>query len=303
MDDTQANLLISWRSVAVGATAIALSAAVMAAVVATIKKADTLSVVALAVATIAFLIQIIVFIVQAAATSQQELRAQQVYASTMKVLATIEEKTEGTRREVSTINERMLAAILGKAIPEVAATSSGESFASALAQRTAQAAGQLHARNLNRVVSADPSPAPRRTGRMYSFPKPGELERVLPVIDGITPGAARDLAVLGSDYCLSDVVGGFKPGLNLGNAPEVDELIAKRLLEIDPDGWDSKPVHVLTPDGVVAARLLLANDPPVDLPEEVVRWRSMARRGPAQMNSFIFRDSDGRGHDEVADPQ
>src|SRR6516165_11352484 len=110
MASDRANLVVSWKAVAIGAITVALSSLTGLAVVATVKNADTLSVVALAVAIVAFVIQILVFIVQAAASSQQELRAQELYGSTMSALSTIAEKAEGTRRDVSTISERMLSA-------------------------------------------------------------------------------------------------------------------------------------------------------------------------------------------------
>jgi hypothetical protein len=142
MVNSKADLVISWKAVAIGATTVALAALAGLAIVSTIKNADTLSVVALAVAIVAFVIQILVFIAQAAASSQQELRAQELYGSTMSILSTIEEKAEGTRRDVSTINEKMLGAILGKAISETRISTSPESmdFGEVVAEKVARMA-------------------------------------------------------------------------------------------------------------------------------------------------------------------
>jgi hypothetical protein len=117
-DSNNANFIVSAKAVAIGAVTVAIAALAGLAVVATIKNADTLAVVALAVAIVTFVVQILVYIVQAAASSQQELRAQELHGRTTSTLSKIEEKAEGTRREVSTIRKEMLPALIGKATAE-----------------------------------------------------------------------------------------------------------------------------------------------------------------------------------------
>ena len=204
MASDRANLVVSWKAVAIGAITVALSSLTGLAVVATVKNADTLSVVALAVAIVAFVIQILVFIVQAAASSQQELRAQELYGSTMSALSTIAEKAEGTRRDVSTISERMLSAILGKAMSETAISTSPESadFVEAVAGRVAQFAEEA-------AWPVEPDVmVPLYTGNqassrfglgMYIFPSPSEVQHILPKIEDLDGYELSILAILGRD--------------------------------------------------------------------------------------------------------
>lgn len=83
---------IRWKTVALWAVITALVSLTALAVVATIASADTLSVVALALAVMAFVVQIIVFIVQGNAASQQAADTAALNAQTLRALATIEEK-------------------------------------------------------------------------------------------------------------------------------------------------------------------------------------------------------------------
>ena len=86
-----------------------------------IKNVDYLSTLALVLAVLAFVIQIIVLLAQSAASNQQLARAEELHTATARALAAIEEQAEGTRQTVSTINERIFVVLFGKAGEEVEA--------------------------------------------------------------------------------------------------------------------------------------------------------------------------------------
>jgi hypothetical protein len=272
MVNSRANLIISWKAVAIGATTVALAALAGLAVVATIKKADTLSVVALAVAIVAFVIQILVFIAQAAASSQQELRAQELYGSTMSILSTIEEKAEGTRRDVNTINEKMLGAILGKAISETRISTSPESadFGEVVAEKVARMATPD-------IIVSDNSrneAFPRRASDIYVFPTHSEVHRILPGVKDLNSTNLLALAILGQDQEQFD--SGRQPyaGFYVTNP---DQLMEKGLIREDYPPQHRGPVHVLTDDGRIAARVLLAYDVPPGEKASAADIRASAR--------------------------
>jgi hypothetical protein len=269
---SKADLVISWRAIAIGATTVALAALAGLTVVSTIKSVDTLSVVALAVAIVAFVIQILVFIAQAAASSQQELRAQELYGSTMSILSTIEEKTEGTRRDVSTINEKMLGAILGKAISETRVSTPPESadFGEVVAEKVARMA-------ISDITVSENSQGETfllHSSNMYTFPMHTEVRRILPGIKVLSPTDLLALAILGQDQEQFD--SGRQPyaGFNVANP---DQLLQKGFVREDYSPQHRGPVHVLTDDGRIAARVLLAHDVPADEKATVTDIRASAR--------------------------
>jgi hypothetical protein len=251
MSDNRANLSVSWRAVAIASTTVALTSLVICAIIATINKADTLSVVALGLAVVAFTVQIMLFIVQAAAASQQSLRAQEIYGSTIRVLATIEEKTEGTQRAVSNINDRMLGALLGKAIPETASAGvsvASPEFSSAVAERVSELANQTRRSNSEtkrQIPSSDiiaPSNIVRGSDKpkAYAFPEPKEVREIMPKLKGLDPQSLLSLARLGEDEARNSLIKGLP--IIIGD----DTLFERGLIRRIRPHWSSQPVFVLS---------------------------------------------------------
>ena len=115
------HLSVPLKAVAVGSILLTLTSLVLLVIIVSIKDVDLLSTVALGLAILAFVVQLIVYIVQTAAANQQLLQSQQLHGATLRILAEIEEKSAGTQATVRTISERLLAHVLGKAIPEASA--------------------------------------------------------------------------------------------------------------------------------------------------------------------------------------
>lgn len=281
--DPKANLSISWKSVAISAIIAALAALILTAIVATIEKADTLSVVALGVATIAFVIQIIVFIVQAAAASEQSLRAQELYGSTLKVLAAIEEKTEGTSRTVSTINDRMLSALIEKAIPEAVASKgsiNSPNFSAEVAERVVGLIAEAPDLRMQLFRESDSrsseEPLLRGSPKEITFPNGDDVRRILPKIADLAPSDGLfDLRMLGRDWTR------YGTDSDLAGIPTVAN--AKRLHDrglvrrVRRPWFSASPVFVVSQDGQLAARMLLSKDIPSNVPTELVALREALR--------------------------
>jgi hypothetical protein len=283
MTDNSATLSVSWKTVAIAATIVALTALVICAIIATINKADTLSVVALGLAIIAFVIQILVFIVQAAVAAQQDLHAQEIYGSTLRVLATIEEKAEGTRRAVSTINDRMLVALLGKAIPETALAGvpvSSPEFSSAVAERVGELASQSRRENPSQTQLFIPghSRPLRGDDSIYSFPEPNEVRRVAPALSDLGGDALSGLRYLGDDRANSSEMNGMRV------IPGSVELYERGFVRRVRKDWSPDPVYVLTADGLIAARVLLARDLPNGVSAEATTIRAKLAKWDQEMD-------------------
>ena len=88
--------LVSWKATAIVAIVIATTCLGSLAVVASVKSADLLSTIALALAISAFTVQIIIFFGQTAVTTQQVSQASTVYVDTKALLTRIETQAQAT---------------------------------------------------------------------------------------------------------------------------------------------------------------------------------------------------------------
>jgi hypothetical protein len=256
-------LSIAWRSVAVGASCVAIALAAVLAVVTVKNDIDFLSALALALAVIAFVVQIIVFIAQTTASGQQLARAEELHGATIRALAAIEEKAEGTRQTVNTINDKVLGAVLGKVVTEAARA--GLSVQSP--QVTRRFADLVSAQEGNHHHLAGQGPRRRRqepASELATLPTPTmhEAETLDQVLRGLSVEALRDLEALGGDYekygdALSDDV-----GHGLAYVGDRDGLLRRGLIVRTETPWTDDAVYVLTEPGKKAAALLLKTNLP-----------------------------------------
>src|SRR5262245_33368932 len=89
-------LTFRWSHIAVAASTIAVASLGTLTVIATVQRADTLATVALLLAILAFIIQIVVFIAQAWTSGQQMLQSQSMNADTQALLAELRETARAT---------------------------------------------------------------------------------------------------------------------------------------------------------------------------------------------------------------
>jgi hypothetical protein len=110
-----------------------------------------------ATAILAFVVQLIVYVVQTATANQQLMQAQQLHGATLEILAQIQERSEGTQATVATINERLLAHILGKALPEASAAGidpESPEFSKIVADNVARRVAEIEQRRIQRPKAA-----------------------------------------------------------------------------------------------------------------------------------------------------
>lgn len=146
----EVNFVLPLRATAVAACCVALACLAALVVVAAVHNVDTLSTVALTLAIITFVVQLIVFIAQAGAANQQLVEAQKIFGQTQSALSKIGEQTAATRATVDKIDEHFLTAILGKALRQ-AEFSSEQGRPPDL-----QAVAATAARSLSNSASSDP---------------------------------------------------------------------------------------------------------------------------------------------------
>lgn len=103
---------LSWKSVAIGSGAVGLCAVGALAVVATVRGSDSLATIALALAILAFVIQILVFIAQNWTSGQQVLQSEKINTSTQALLAELRESARGTNQIVSNQFDKVLESFL-----------------------------------------------------------------------------------------------------------------------------------------------------------------------------------------------
>jgi len=245
---------LSWKAVAIGASLVALGCGVLLVIVSSIRDADTLSVVALALAVVAFVIQIMTYILQTNSSSRQERSVLEINADTLRALATIEEKSEGTRQSVDKISDKMLGVIIDKATTEVAlGTGTGQrNDVSSIVRRSLDLVTERRADELN---SPPPVTADRVQDRtMRSMPSADRLSEAVARVSNLSTSDVVTLKWLGEDQ---ESYGG-EPSLlgvrHLHNADHLHKLgLVKRVQEPSAEA----PVFRLTDLGKDVARLLL----------------------------------------------
>lgn len=282
------NLVISYRAMAVGATIIALASLGTVVVIASINDVDTLSTVALALAIIAFVAQLIVFVVQSASASSQLTQSQELFGNIRALLVEVSERAEGTRTTVTSINERLLEAALGKAISEKGDRPSGlnvrdvaREVAAALTLAEEQATGTDDSEGF---LPRRPSPEDQRIIQSFlTFPDPAEAAASLEVLQSLDGFTLRRLITFAEDEVRSRSPGSsLDPGLS-GDIDPDDPLFVNGLIIEAPESRSlaGRPIRVLSQRGREAARLLTAVDTP---PAEVASGVELLRRRAADPN-------------------
>lgn len=259
------NLQIKWRTVAVSSLIVVGALAVLLAVVASIRDVDVLSTIALGLAVIAFVVQIVVYIAQADSASRQQIQAAEINSRTIAALSTIEEKAEGTRSTVDRLHDRLLEAALRKAVPEAVATEAtpgSEEFNETVSRMVRDIITSADSANVpiqqqtpqERVSTEDPT--------MLVLPNDEQLTAAVTAMKGLTGSQLSSLRRLARDQAATG--GGdhssIGPGLRTVNPYVVKELFDRGLIVRRKVRWVSAPVFQLTDLGKDAGRVLLAKD-------------------------------------------
>jgi hypothetical protein len=118
MADTGSDLKLPWRRVAFACLVVTAASVGALVVVASLKKADTLATVALALAVLAFAAQLVIAIAQGNAASQQLLQSEKVNTQTQSLLSEIRSGSNELTLTVRQQFDFVLRHALGAAIPD-----------------------------------------------------------------------------------------------------------------------------------------------------------------------------------------
>lgn len=266
--------IISLRSVAIVMGVFGLTCLGVLVVVTAIDDADALSTVALALAILAFSVQLIVFIAQQNLASEQARRNEELYGSMQGLLAEIKEKAAGTQADVRTINERMLGAILSKSI---ASAPEGRVDYQALMSQLAQATEPESDSSASAGPDDERSIWPnRRPGphdqehleTLKTFPSEDEVGESMSVLEALTDVDRQGLKSFGDDEVIALQPGfPFDPALTLASVGGLQDLglVEPYPPERQPD--EGSRIYRLTDRGRSVARLLTAQgEAPAYLP-------------------------------------
>jgi hypothetical protein len=263
--------VVSYKAVAVVMGVFGLTCLGVLVVVTSLDGKDALSTVALALAILAFSVQLIVFVAQQSLASEQGRRSEELYGSMQGLIAEIREKAAGTQADVRIINEKMLGAILSKNLAP-GGTQDYLQVATRAAREAASAGGPQSGDETGGEIiwpERRPSPADEELAKMLeTFPAEGEDGDSLDILAELSNLDRISLKAFGEDEITARQPGyPFDPSLPVGLAAD---LPAKGLVEAYPP--DRQPqngptIMHLTDRGRDIARLLTARgDPPAHLP-------------------------------------
>lgn len=170
--------MLSPRIVAIVAGLVATSSLTALVIVVGVKAIDALSTVALALAILAFIIQIIVFIVDHLASGRQLARSEELHGEMVKLLTEIREQSKGTQASLAQIQARVFDDLMAKAGGALLAQGGAIEVDDTEPEPEPEPA---------RVKSASDSPPPH-PGVGQSVPRIGALRTLREVI----PGAGGD---------------------------------------------------------------------------------------------------------------
>jgi len=251
-------LKVRSEHVALASVLLAIGAVAALIVVATAKSADALSTIALSLAILAFLIQVIFFIAQTGASTA-------INAQTSALLAEVRTKVEGVSTVVGGQNERLLAAVLHESIKQgkVAEDSGAPGNIHELVRRaesslTQQASDASHVNvEIARGPSAENS---ARLRTLRSFPEKDEGLKSWAVLRTLSPLAAAMFQRFSEDE-RDSLTQNLEPGLPITGVREAlaKELVDKGLLQRTEGETpkDSRHWYELTPTGRESARIFV----------------------------------------------
>lgn len=283
------SLRIQWRTLALGACLVAV-ALLASAVVLINTSGDALASVALVLAILAFVIQIITFIADSFGNAQRDREAQRIYTKTRALLARIDEKSRQTndtvREQYDKLLDRLLVNIKTTVGTEDTRGDDSDGSQSARLGLLAEVREVIDdARRQTGAESAPMRPRSRRRpesnrlGGLSNWPTQSTVNAL--AADGLNEldqSEIRTLKEFASDWRISaeaDLPEGLSE-LMFQDESAVESLAAKRFLKFD----ESSRLYKLTGKGKAAARLFTSTS--TDIPsyiESAFPWLREARRG------------------------
>ena len=261
---------IQWRTIAVGSLLLNAGAVAVVATFSIRDDADALSTVALALAVIAFICQLIIFSVQTWQAGEQLRQARDLNASTLQLITQASERIEATHRMVSTQHDELLHMTALEL--RVEQNKAGSDPPSALVSEPAAVAGVLTG-SLPTYDRDDQAPESLTGGtgaRLLSvagylkWPSVEDLRPALELLESFGPRLIRNFSFdIGNDILTA--MSGREPGI--GMAESEGPLIAAGLLAETTPRLNTSPDLperrvILTSEGRRVGALLTAPWPP-----------------------------------------
>ena len=208
-------LNLRWKSAAIGSGIVAVCAIAALAVVASLDHAGSLATIALALAILAFVIQIMVFIAQNWTTGQQLLRSEQINASTQSLLIQVNENARGTNnllaQQFDKVLERALAVTsreVRKRLPHDEAMEITDTVAKAVEHDLRTYVDGYLAPDWHRPPSEDDSDLERY---LTTYPTEAEVKEDLNIVDDMSKACVALLTEFGRDE-IACLYGKGRPG-------------------------------------------------------------------------------------------
>ncbi|MFJ6652817.1 hypothetical protein ACIQLJ_08490 [Microbacterium sp. NPDC091313] len=207
--------------VALASLLLAIAALTTLVIVVATTRADLLSVVALALAVIAFSAQLIIYVVQTIESAAASRRSMRLHEQLSGLLSELRERSGNTQRTIDRIDARLLDAVIGKARAE--GPTNAEDLAERVAEEYVRAVGQEQ-----EPISADsdaddeglfprplpPGKAARIHDYMSRWPTADEVPAVLEALQQMSGSVQRQLAVFAlDDYESTTPTSAMGPGL------------------------------------------------------------------------------------------
>ena len=260
MGESSDSVRVPWRNIALVTTLLAIGSTAVLVIIAAIKAVDTLSTIALSLAILAFLIQIIFFIAQTSASSA-------INSQTSSLLSEVRTKVEGISTAVGQQTERLWSAALRETVIQEKKTDTAEdspTFRQRLernVERLQAAPSQLQVSPTASSRLLEPSPEDRKRLRtLRSYPTRDEAIQSWEHLKGLSPLAMSLFQQFAVDE-MESLQQGLLPGLPVtgGKTRLAEELKDGALLKLtEPeDPGDSRHWFELTDEGRQAARLLV----------------------------------------------
>jgi hypothetical protein len=248
--------------------AIALACLAALAVVASIKRAETLATVALALAVVTFVAQLIVFVVQAGAANQQMLQSRALHAQQLQLLGEMGERARGTEATVTRIDEHLLEAALAKSPATAGDPRAIAMEVSALLNAPLQSTTDEASASPPAPEMRDPVRNERARARLESLPTEN-LQAALDALENLSPMARDALRDWGRDEMNYEGTS-YTTGLTMSGGPRQDVLDAGLVRASSRN----QTLYILTEPGRDAAAVLLSpEEPQGPLADAVTRVR------------------------------
>ncbi len=282
------NLRLSWRAVAITSFCTSIALAAVLVLVVRENNVDYLATLALALAVVTFVAQLIVFIAQTGASTQQVARAEELHGQTTQILASIVEKAEGTRQTVNYLNERVIGAAIAKALPSSGAADnevSRDDVAKRLTNLlTRQVEAQARPDNTSgngpelrprarprRSASEEPSMeelwAGSRHGARLVVPEGQELLRLSEELAACPNAMLADLDRLGRDYLRFGGAPEGAIGHGVSSLDATEQILQKGWARYVSASWTDEKQFVLTDAGTKVVAVLLVPELPNGAPD------------------------------------